>query len=84
MFTVAIAKAARRRLRTMPNNVERTIIDKIEQLAADPFAQNNNVTALKGGGFRLRVGDWRVLYVVDAEAQTMTVAAILPRGEAYR
>ena len=85
MFTVTIAKEARRRLRAMPNNVERTIISKIEQLAADPFAANNNVTALKGSaGFRLRVGDWRVLYVLDLEAETITIAAILPRGEAYR
>lgn len=54
MFTVMIAKEARRRLRAMPNNVERTIISKIEQLAADPFAANNNVTALKGSAeFRL-------------------------------
>ena len=85
MFTVTIAREARRRLRAMPNNVERTIISKIEQLAADPFAANNNVTALKGSaGFRLRVGDWRVLYVLDLEAETVTIAAILPRGEAYR
>lgn len=68
----------------MPNNVERAIISRIEKLAADPFAPNNNVTALRGGGFRLRVGDWRVLYTVSTEDQTMTVAAILPRGEAYR
>ena len=85
MFTVTIAKEARRRLRAMPNNVERTIISKIEQLAADPFAVNNNVIALKGSaGFRLRVGAWRVLYVLDLEAETVTIAAILPRGEAYR
>ncbi len=85
MFTVTVAKEARRQLRTMPNNVERTIISKIEQLSADPFAANNNVSALKqGAGFRLRVGDWRVLYVLDSEAKTITVATILPRGEAYR
>ena len=61
------------------------MIDKIEGLAANPFAPNNNVTALKAtDGFRLRVGDWRVLYTLDTKAETMTIAAIVPRGEAYR
>ena len=85
MFKVMITKEASRRLRGMPNNVERTIIGKIDGLAADPFAPNNNVSALKGtDGFRLRVSDWRVLYTLDTEARTMTIAAIVPRGEAYR
>ena len=56
MFAVKITKAARRQLNAMPDNIERTIIRKIRHVAADPFAPNNNVTALKGvDGFRLRV-----------------------------
>ncbi len=85
MFAVKITKAARRQLNAMPDNIERTIIRKIRHVAADPFAPNNNVTALKGvDGFRLRVGDRRVLYTLDIEARSMTVAAVLPRGDAYR
>ena len=86
MLKLTITKEARRRLRAMPNNLERKIIDKIDSLAADPFAPNNNVTSLRGidDGFRLRVGDWRVLYTLNAESRTMTIVAILPRGDAYR
>ena len=86
MLKLTITKEARRRLRAMPNNLERKIINKIDSLAADPFAPNNNVTSLRGidDGFRLRVGDWRVLYTLNAEARTMTIVAILPRGDAYR
>ena len=63
----------------MPNNTERTITGKIDVLAADPFAKNSNVTALKTiDGFRLRVGDWRVLYTLDTQARTLTIAAIVP------
>ncbi|MCY4588929.1 MAG: type II toxin-antitoxin system RelE/ParE family toxin [Bryobacterales bacterium] len=84
MFKVMITKDARRRLRGMSSNVERAIVGKIDGLAADPFAPNHNVVALKAtDGFRLRVGDWRVLYTLDTEARTMTIVAIVPRGEAY-
>ena len=80
-----LTKEARRRLRGMPNNTERTILGKIDALGADPFAPNRNVTALKAiHGFRLWMGNWRILYTVNREAKTLTVAAIVPRGEAYR
>ena len=85
VFEVVYSTQARRRLRRMPGNLARTILGKIDTLAADPTAPNVNATALKGGeGFRLRVGDWRVLYTVHPGEKLLRVAAILPRGEAYR
>ena len=73
------------RLRGVPRKAAHTIVGKIESLALDPFAANNNVSRLTAvDGYRLRIGDWRVLYSLDAEAHVLTVAAILPRGEAYR
>ena len=84
-FKVEYSKAARRRLRRLPNSVAHTIVGKIDSLVLDPFAANNNVSRLTGvEGYRLRVGNWRVLYSVDTESNLLTVAAILPRGEAYR
>ena len=69
----------------MPSNIEQIILHRIDILAVDPLAPNNNVTPLRGtGGFRLRVGDWRVLYSLDSASNLLRVAAILPRGEAYR
>ena len=85
LIQVVYSRRARQRLRSMPNNVERTIAHKIDALAADPLAPNNNVTPLRHAtGFRLRVGDWRVLYSLDTKSNQLKVAAILPRGEAYR
>jgi len=34
--------------------------------------------------WRLRVGDWRVLFTLDDAARTMIVLRVLPRGGAYR
>lgn len=48
--------------------------------------REGDVVPLKGARnptvFRLRVGDWRVLFTRDSE--TMTVVRILHRGKAYR
>jgi mRNA interferase RelE/StbE len=58
----------------------------VERVAADPTAPNNNLQPLKGvpNGFRIRVGDWRVSYTIDREAQVMDVFEVAPRGGAYR
>jgi len=35
------------------------------------------------GDYRLRVGDWRVIFTPDKDQKIIHVYAILPRGEAY-
>lgn len=83
MKDVTYSRAALKTLARMPANVARTIVGKIEQYAAEPAAQANNVKALKGepGVFRLRVGDWRVLFSEDGEV--IAIIRIAPRGAAY-
>lgn len=84
MFEVVISKSARRCLTRMPAKTAQIIRGKIAAVAADPLAQHNNVTPLRGiEGFRLRVGDWRVLYQLDVHAQVLRITNILPRGGAY-
>lgn len=48
---------------------------------------HKNVKALTGqlkGDYRLRVGDWRILFTPDWERKFIYVYAILPRGDAYK
>lgn len=63
----------------------RDIREAIDRVAADPSAANNNLTTLKGvsNGFRIRVGDWRVLYTLDRTTDVIEVFAVAPRGGAY-
>jgi mRNA interferase RelE/StbE len=66
----------------MPRNVADLIRSKIEVYAEDPASQVNNVKALKGReGFRLRVGDWRV--IMDDRGNVLAVLDIGPRGGMY-
>ena len=72
-------------LRRIPKNVARTIDQKIKQLAENPYALNNNVTHLTGApGYRLRVGDWRVIYKLHDDTQILEILKIGPRGGVYR
>ncbi len=47
---------------------------------------HTNVRPLTGrlrGDYRLRLGDWRVLFTPDKNQRIIYVYAILPRGDAY-
>lgn len=67
----------------MPRNLAHTIEKKIAMLADDPYSPNNNATKLQGReGYRLRVGDWRVLY--DLLQDRIVILDVKPRGGAYQ
>lgn len=83
MKAITYTKDAAKALRRMPANTARTIQAKIAQYAADPASLANNVKALKGeeGVYRLRVGDWRVLFTEAGEI--LAILKIAPRGDVY-
>lgn len=83
MHSVEYTREATRALARMPRNVRELIESKIQTLARDPFGAAN-VKALVGQpGYRLRVGDWRVIYDVDSGRVVVRVLRIAPRGGAY-
>ena len=61
MFRIEYSREAIKALMRMPRNTADRIKAKIDGLAVDPYAPNNNVKRLQGSDdYRLRVGDWRV------------------------
>lgn len=58
----------------MPRTTALLIRDKLRQLALDPHAPNINVAKLQGReGYRLRVGDWRVIYEIHDDRLVVMV-----------
>jgi mRNA interferase RelE/StbE len=56
------------------------------EMADDPL-HHPKVRALSGrlhGDFRLRVGNWRVLFTPDRKQAVLSVYAMVPRGDAYK
>lgn len=82
MKQVSYSKDALKTLRRIPVNEARRIRLKIEQYAADPSSQSQNIIKLQGReGYRLRVGDWRVIFADDGTV--IAVIAIGARGGIY-
>jgi mRNA interferase RelE/StbE len=85
VYTIVFKKEAARSLSKLPRKVAKTIRQKLEAVAANPYAENPNAKKLQGReGYRLRVGDWRVLYEIQNDQLVILVLKVAPRGEVYR
>jgi mRNA interferase RelE/StbE len=84
MYRVVTTKSFDKALARLPLNWQKRIVAKIKEVAADPYAPNNNLTKLQGReGYRLRVGGWRVIYELQDERLVMLVLDMGPRGDIY-
>jgi mRNA interferase RelE/StbE len=70
-------------LEKLPQQAQDRINPAIDALADDPYPQGHR--NLQGReGYRIRVGDYRVLYLVDDEEPSVTVTKVAHRREVYR
>ncbi len=82
-YTVEIATSAAKAIRDMPRDVGRRLTAKAASLADDP--RPHGVRKLRGADdlYRVRVGDYRLIYSIDDERLTVLVVKAADRKEAY-
>ena len=82
---LVIDRIAIRKLARVQPRIRETVLSRMERIAAAPFARHGNVEPLQGtkDTFRLRVGDWRVIYRVDRKSRVVQVLDFGSRGAVY-
>ena len=84
MYRIVRTQSFDKALAKLPVKWQRRIVAKVKDVAADPFAPNNNLGKLQGrDGYRLRIGSWRVIYDLDDDRRVMRVLEVGPRGGIY-
>jgi mRNA interferase RelE/StbE len=85
VYEILFTKSADKALRKMPRELARRIRERLDLVARDPYAEHPYVTRLQNRpGYRLRVGNWRVIYEIEREQLVILVLRIASRGEVYR
>lgn len=82
-YRVALTASAERELHRLSAKVVARIMPRLERLATAP--RPPGCKKLKGGDheWRIRVGDYRIVYVIDDTARTVDVTRIAHRREVY-
>ena len=82
-WQIEIARDARKELERLPAQIQIRISKAILALEENPFP--HGCKKLKNrDGFRIRVGDYRILYFADTKLKQIVVGVIGHRREVYR
>ncbi|WP_164930892.1 type II toxin-antitoxin system RelE family toxin [Aquifex aeolicus] len=87
-WTIKLSSTAERKYKKLDRNTRKRITKALEELSEceDPL-MHKHVRPLVGklkGFYRLRVGDYRVIFALIPEEKIIAVVNIAPRGEAYK
>ena len=88
-YTVLIDKRVEKDLDDVPEHIGERFIDLLDEFEKDPIKSRPtfDVKVLKGfpgNLYRLRIGDYRVLYSVDKEDMVVKITTIVHRKRAYK
>jgi mRNA interferase RelE/StbE len=85
VYSIRFTKQADKAIRKIPRQAAGLIREKLDQIAADPYARRSDVTRLRNRpGYRLRVGKWRAIYEIRNDEVVILVLKIATRGEIYK
>ncbi len=83
-YRVVLLRSAARDLQNLTKPIQRRVSRAIDALAADPRPHGAKLLAGPDRAWRIRVGDYRVLYRIDDDRVEVLVIRIRHRGDAYR
>ncbi len=83
MYHLRIKRSAERDLKKLPRSLFLRINQQILALRKDPRPPGVRKLQRNLEGWRIRVGNYRVLYQIDDEAQVVTVFRVRHRRDVY-
>jgi len=84
VYRIQLIPAAVRQLKKVPRQDQRRIRDAIDQLAMDPRPPGAKTLSGAENQWRVRVGDYRVIYQVHDDRLVVLVIRLGHRKDVYR
>jgi mRNA interferase RelE/StbE len=83
-YKVVLKPSVEKDLRVLPKTVVARVFQHLEKLGDDPFPRLSVKLAGAEQLYRLRVGDYRIVYSVDKARRQIAVHYVRHRREVYR
>jgi mRNA interferase RelE/StbE len=83
-YSVDFKPSVHKDFRRLPRSVVERVMKRVEKLKNEPLP--HGVEKLEGAErlYRIRVGDYRIVYEVDTQAKEIMILYVRHRREAYR
>jgi mRNA interferase RelE/StbE len=83
VYRLEVSHTAHRQIRRLPAQTQERVNRAIARLAENPRLPGvKKLTAREG--YRVRVGDYRILYQIDDDAKLVIIYRVMSRGDVYR
>ena len=83
-FEIQWRSSIKKDLRNLPKHEVARILVAVEELAEEPFPHGSQKLTNSERSFRIRVGDYRVVYEVFAAAKIVEIQRVRHRRDVYR
>ena len=83
-YSVLLKPSVEKDLRALPKSALKRVWAKIGALANDPTPSQSVKLSAAEALFRVRVGDYRIIYAVDHPSKVVVIHYVRHRKDAYR
>jgi mRNA interferase RelE/StbE len=83
-YRVEFSTAAERQFKGLPRSVQARVTSRVDRLAEDPRPPGSKRLSGSQDLYRIRIGDYRVIYAIEHEVLLVLVLKIGHRREVYR
>ncbi|MGH8551233.1 MAG: type II toxin-antitoxin system RelE family toxin [Methylococcales bacterium] len=83
-YRIEWKQSAEKELRQLPKDITARVIRAVEGLAGKPIPPNARKLSGAGKTYRLRVGDYRIVYCVHASSLIIEIVRVRHRRDVYR
>lgn len=83
-YSISLAPAAVRQFRKLPSLIQRRLKPHIDSLSADPRPPGTKKMEGEAHLYRVRVGDYRIVYYIWDDEREVLLVKIAHRREIYR
>ena len=82
-YSLDIKPSARKELESLSDNLIARIVPKIDSLAADPRPSGTKKLRGYKDLWRIRVGSYRIVYIIDDDRRMVSVTRVAHRRDVY-
>ena len=83
-FELRFTRSARKELERLTPRIARRVLERIEGLGNVPRPTGCRMLTGTSSLWRIRIGDYRILYEIKDEKRVVEVIAVRHRSDAYR
>lgn len=84
LYQIEFSRLADRQFRSLPSQIQQRLKSRIDALATTPRPHGSEKLSGQEQFYRIRVGDYRIVYAVEDDRLLVLVVKVGHRREVYR